>query len=126
MARFWDARAREDAWYFVDNRLPYRRGGTARLLRDRGGGPRPPPPAPRRARGRGAPGGALRGGGGGGPGRGVRGLRGRGRRGRRGAAGRGGRVAPAVLRATADAAGLEVERAVGEGTQFCVVGLRRR
>ena len=24
MERFWDARAREDAFYFVDNRQPYR------------------------------------------------------------------------------------------------------
>ena len=34
MARFWDARAREDAWYFVDNRLQYRRPDVARFWAD--------------------------------------------------------------------------------------------
>ncbi len=32
----------------------------------------------------------------------------------------------ATLRATADAAGLDVERTVNEGTQYCLVALRRR
>src|SRR4051812_41350637 len=31
MARYWDARAREDAWYFVDNRLAYRNPDRARF-----------------------------------------------------------------------------------------------
>src|SRR4051812_46324001 len=31
MGRFWDDRAREDAWYFVDNRLDYRRPDVARF-----------------------------------------------------------------------------------------------
>jgi SAM-dependent methyltransferase len=30
-ARFWDARAREDAWHFVDNRMPYRRPDVERF-----------------------------------------------------------------------------------------------
>src|SRR4051794_32710519 len=34
MARFWDARAREDAWYFVDNRLAYRRPDAERFWED--------------------------------------------------------------------------------------------
>jgi SAM-dependent methyltransferase len=33
MARFWDARAREDAWYFVDNRLEYRHPDLERFWR---------------------------------------------------------------------------------------------
>ena len=31
-----------------------------------------------------------------------------------------------TLRATADAAGLDVERTANEGTQYCLVALRRR
>lgn len=31
MRRFWDRRAREDAFYFVDNRLPYRRADPERF-----------------------------------------------------------------------------------------------
>src|SRR3954449_4743343 len=34
MARFWDARAREDAWYFVDNRLAYRHPDAERFWED--------------------------------------------------------------------------------------------
>jgi SAM-dependent methyltransferase len=34
MARFWNARAREDAWYFVDNRLQYRRPDVLRFWAD--------------------------------------------------------------------------------------------
>jgi len=30
-----------------------------------------------------------------------------------------------MLRATAEAAGMDVERTAGEGTQFCLVALRR-
>src|SRR4051794_35004373 len=33
MRRFWDERAREDPWYFVDSRLDYRRPDTERFWR---------------------------------------------------------------------------------------------
>jgi SAM-dependent methyltransferase len=34
MRRFWDRRAREDAFHFVDSRLPYRRGDQERFWRE--------------------------------------------------------------------------------------------
>jgi SAM-dependent methyltransferase len=56
----------------------------------------------------------------------VRRLLGREPKGRSNAAWLGSAVDLADLRATADAAGLDVERVEGEGTQFCFVLLRRR
>ena len=56
----------------------------------------------------------------------LRGLIGRGPRGQANAAWRGSAVDLAELGAVAESAGMEVERTVGEGTQFCLVGLRRR
>ena len=34
MGRFWDERAREDAFYFVDNRLDYRDADVERFWRE--------------------------------------------------------------------------------------------
>ena len=56
----------------------------------------------------------------------LRGLLGRGPRGQANAAWRGSAVDLAELGAVAAGAGMELERAVGEGTQFCLVLLRRR
>ena len=55
----------------------------------------------------------------------LRGLLGRGPRGQANAAWRGSAVDMAELGAVANEAGMELERAVGEGTQFCLVLLRR-
>lgn len=56
----------------------------------------------------------------------VRAWLGRGPRGRGNPAWVGSAVDLEDLRRTADAAGLDVERTVGEGTQYCLVRLRRR
>lgn len=56
----------------------------------------------------------------------LRARLGRAPRGREHRAWLGSAVSIADLRRTADAAGLDVERVVGEGTQYCLVRLRRR
>ena len=56
----------------------------------------------------------------------LRAMVGRGPRGRDNPAWVGSAVALDDVRSTADAAGMTVERAIGEGTQYCLVLLRRR
>jgi hypothetical protein len=56
----------------------------------------------------------------------LRALAGRNPRGSRDPAWLGSMIELDDLHAAADAGGMDVERVVGEGTQFCLVALRRR